>query len=311
MNNKSGIRKTWRMYAIRILLFLLLLGTADFITGSLFSYLYRKQRGGDEFTTLNAAEKVKADLLIMGASRAMQQINPQYIEDSLNLSAWNIGRDGMPFFYSYGVLQMILRRYTPKVIILDCEYKMLMEVPAHYDRLSVLLPFYRNHPEVRHLINKRGPFERYKHLSAVYPYNSMVFKLLKANFSAPDSSIKGYEPLYRALNEPTKTWDYGKPYTLDSNKVSMFRAFIDSCKNRNIQLVFLSPPYYFKTIGTDRSFAMIHQIAEEKKIPFIDYTTDSFYFNRPYLFDDTVHLNRRGSDIFSPRLAGDLKKLLN
>ncbi len=304
----SSSGKSWRYYTLRVLLFIALLAAADFITGQFFRYLYRNQKGGVEYPTLYAAEKVNADVLVMGASRAMQQINPQYIEDSLQYSAYNVGRDGMPFFYSYTLLQMILKRYTPKMIILDSEYKMLMEVPNHYDRLSVFLPLYKDHPEIRDIVKLRSPFEPYKQISSVYPYNSMLFKLLKGNFSAAEKNIKGYYPLEESLNEPIKTWDYTKPYALDSIKVRMFRAFIDTCKNRNIRLVILCPPYYLKGNGTDWSFAETKKIAAEKNVPFLDYSNDSFYFNRPHLFDDTVHLNRKGSDIFSPLLASELKK---
>jgi hypothetical protein len=185
---------------------------------------------------------------------------------------------------------------------------MLMEVPNHYDRLSVLLPLYSNHPEIHDIVKLRSPFEPYKQISSVYPYNSMLFKLLKGNFSAGETTIKGYLPLNHALNGSIKTWDYSKPYALDSNKVRMFRAFIDSCKNRNIRLVLLCPPYYMKGKGTDWSFAVSKQIAAEKQVPFLDYSNDTFYFNRPQLFADTVHLNRKGSDIFSPVLAAELKK---
>ena len=138
----------------------------------------------------------------------------------------------------------------------------------------------------------------------------MKFKLLKGNFSAPNSTINGYSPLSDSVIEPIKIWDYTQPYKLDSNKINMLKAFIDNCKSRNIKLVFICPPYYMKSIGTDWSFAVNKKIAEEKMVPFLDYSNDSFYHNRPYLFDDTVHLNRNGSDIFSPQLAGDLKKLM-
>ncbi len=304
--------KSWRLYALRTFLFIALVAAADALTGAGFRYLYRHQRSGTEYPTRHSAEETRADLLVMGASRAMQQINPQFLEDTLRLSAWNAGRDGMPFFYTYGLLEMILQRYTPKVIVLDIEYKMLMEVPAHYDRLSTLLPFYRDHPEIRELIRLRGPFEPYKQVSAVYPYNSMLFKLLKGYLSAQDEvpSIKGYSPLFRSLNEPIKTWDYTAPYPLDSNKVRMLQAMIDRCRQRQIRLIFLSPPYYLKSVGTDYSFAYCKKMAADNNIPFIDYSTDTFFFNRPQLFDDTVHLNKKGSDLFSAQLAAELKKQL-
>jgi hypothetical protein len=308
-NHKSN--QSFRYYLLRAVLFIALVWSADFIVGKILRHFYRRQSSGWEYATRYSAEETKADLLIFGASRAQQQYIPTPFEDTLQLTGYNVGRDGTSFFYHYAMLQAVLKRYTPKVIILDCEYAALKNAAASYDRLSVLLPLYKDHPEMQSTINLRSPFEKYKFTSSIYPYNSMLFKIAVANLKSnkeEKEDINGYMPLHKSLNQPIKTFDYTEKYELDSVKVNMLRSFIDECKSRNIKLYLVCTPYYMKIKGNDHSLSVTQQVAAEKNVPFIDYSADSFYFSRPQLFDDTVHLNMTGAKIFCSDLAAKLKK---
>lgn len=308
--NKPG-KKSIGYYLLQVVLFIALVAAADFIVGKILKHFYNRQSSGWEYATRYSAEETKADILIFGASRAQQQYNPTYFEDTLHFSCYNVGRDGTSFFYHYAMLQAVLKRYTPKVIILDCEYAALKSSALSYERLSILLPLYKDHPEMQPIISMRSSFEKYKFISSIYPYNSMLFKIAVANLESnkqEKEDIKGYVPLHNSLKETIKTFDYTEKYELDSIKVNMLRSFIDECSSRNIRLYFVCAPYYMKTTGTDYSLDLTQQIAREKNIPFIDYSRDSMYFNAPHLFDDTVHLNMDGSKIFSADLASKIKK---
>jgi hypothetical protein len=294
-----------------VVLFIALVAAADFVTGKILKYFYDRQTSGWEYSTRYSAEETKADMLIFGASRAQQQYNPLYFEDTLHLSCYNVGRDGTPFFYHYAMLQAVLKRYNPQIILLDCEYAALKKAESSYERLSVLLPLYKEHPEMQDIINKRSPFEKYKFISSIYPYNSMLFKIAVANLESnkkEKEDIKGYIPLYRSLKGRIETVDCTEKYELDSVKINMLKSFIDECTKRKIRLYLICSPYYIKPTGTDYSLAVTQQIAAEKNIPFIDYSKDTMYFGSPQLFDDKVHLNIKGSKIFSSDMAAKIKK---
>jgi len=298
---------------LRLFYFILLVAAADFAVGKLLGYLYKKQQSGNEYATRYAAEETKADVIILGASKAQQQYNPLYFQNALGLSCYNAGRDGTPFFYHYAMLQSILARHTPKIILLDCEFWSLKKTTTAYDRLSCLLPLYRNHPEIQPIVNLRSDFEKYKLLSSIYPYNSMMFKIAAGIVHTYDSTeyINGYVPLHKQLNHPVKTYDYTQGYELDTIKITMLKSFIKECSTKNIKLFFVSTPYYMKTTGTDYSLAITKQIATATNTPFFDYSQDSMYFDKPQLFDDTVHLNYNGSKIFCETLAAKLKQEIN
>ena len=125
LKNKSAL-----FYLKQVLFFIALVAATDFFIGKTLKHFYNRQSSGWEYSTRYSAEETKADVLIFGASRAQQQYNPLFFQDTLHLSCYNVGRDGTPFFYHYAMLQAVLKRYTPKIIILDCEYAALKYSPA-------------------------------------------------------------------------------------------------------------------------------------------------------------------------------------
>lgn len=281
--------------------FLLLIVCADFLIGKTFHYLYKKQRTGREARTRYSVEDTKAEVILLGASRAQQQYNPAFFEKRLNLSCYNVGRDGQSFLYQYAVIKALMARYNPKMIILECERKMFLENPASRERLSCLLPLYEDHPEIREVILLRGPLEKAKLLSKAYPYNSVSLKILFSNFSnKPDEDLKGYVPLTRSLNEPKRLVDFSQPtYEIDSMKVKFFNLFIDQCRRANIKLYFACSPFYFNYTGKDISLEIVRQAAVKNDIPFFDLSKGVPDLDNARFFDDTVHVNRTGSDILS------------
>ena len=303
------IKKGYSYLLLKLTAFLLMAFIFDFIVGSLFSYLYFKQTSGWEFRTKYSVEDTKADILIFGASRAQQQYNPIFFEERLLQTCYNVGRDGQPIFYYYGVLNAVLKRYTPKMILMDIENGVFSQSQSSYDRVAVLLPFYKTHPEMRSVIELKSPFEKIKLQSAIYPYNSLLFKIAIGNTEFNknrNKDIKGYVPLTGALDEPIRTVDFSKQYSIDTNKINIYRSFIKDCKQANVKLYIICSPYFINAIGTDTSITIAKEIARVNNVDFIDFSKDDFFLNNSKLFDDTVHVNETGSKIFSNKLIDTL-----
>jgi hypothetical protein len=280
--------------------FVIVVFLTDYALGTLLHYLYKKQKSGWEYRTRYSMEDTKAEIILLGASRAQQQYNPVYFEQRLNLSCYNVGRDGQSFLYQYAIMQGILKRYHPKIVLLECERKMFLKYSASYERLSCLLPLYKDHPELQEIILLRSPYERLKLLSKAYPYNSSIFKISIANISnKPDEDIKGYVPLKRSLNEPRRYVDFSEPYEIDSVKLKYFYLFIEQCRQANVKLYFSISPYYFTYAGTDASLQIAKMAAAKNNIPFFDLSKGVSALDDASFFDDTVHVNQTGSKILS------------
>jgi hypothetical protein len=301
--------KGYQYLLVKLAAFLILAFCCDFIIGSIFKYFYFKQTSGWDFRTKYSIEDTKADILIFGASRAQQQYNPVYFEERLHESCYNVGRDGEPIFYYYGILKSVLKRYNPKIILLDIENGIFTETQSSYDRLAVLLPFYKTHPEMRSVIELKSPFEKLKLQSMIYPYNSLLFKTAIGNTEFNknrNEDIKGYVPLTGSLDEAIRTVDLSKRYAVDTNKVNIYKSFINECIGANIKLYIVCSPYFIHSIGTDTSMSIAKKIAAEKNIDFIDFSQDTIFTSNSKLFDDTVHVNVTGSKIFSNNLIDSI-----
>lgn len=307
---KKILQKKGYLYLfIKLAAFLLLAFFFDRVIGGIFNKFYLSQSSGWEYRTKYSIEDTQADILIFGASRAQQQYNPLYFEERMKQTCYNVGRDGEPIFYYYAVLKAILSRHLPKMIILDIENEVFKESQRSYDRISILLPFYKSHPEMRSIIELRSPYEKFKLQSSIYPYNSMLLKIVKGNIKSGNEEkedINGYVPLLRSLNETARAVNLSKPYNLDSNKLNCYKAFINDCEKANIKLYIVNAPYYFNSMGKDISMEIVKDIAYKNSIDFIDFSKDEYFLKSPQLFDDTVHVNMVGSKIFSNKVIDSI-----
>ncbi len=293
----------------KVLLLLLIVFLADFSVGSVLRYFYFKQQVGRQFRATYAIEKTRDDILIFGSSRAYHHYDPSIISDSLHHSCYNTGSPGQFILYNYATLQAVLKRYSPKLIIFDVSTNDLAEGKDSYDRLSFLFPYYKNHPEIRPIADLKGPLEKYKLLSSIYPFNSSFLMITGGNLSYfKDKSVdlKGYKPLERQWTSPITIRSPG-PYKLDSIKEKIFLAFIDDCKKSGTKLLLICSPNFIQFNKPDYSIQVMRQLAVNKNVPFIDFTNDTNFIKYPELFDDPGHLNAAGSKIFTRMVIDSIK----
>jgi hypothetical protein len=300
--NKNNLLKE---FLFKLLLVFIVVAIFDYVFGTILRHYYFKQESGLQYRTTYSMEQTKEDVLIFGASRANHHYHPDVFEKRLNLSYYNAGRDGAPIFYHYAVLKCILKRYTPKIVVMDFTGEEFRKDQQNYDRLSSLLPYYKRHPEIRPIIELRSPYEKIKLLSSIYPYNSAIFTIAVGNTEFNKKrrgDIKGYIPLTGVWNEPIITDNTQSNYEVDSSCVNAYRSFIKDCINAGTRLYIVCSPYFFRTTQTDISFSMAQRIAKENYIPFFNFFKDSSFTSNASLFSDMVHLNDDGAKLFSNKV---------
>ncbi|MEI6752107.1 MAG: hypothetical protein WCK78_02970 [Paludibacter sp.] len=283
----------------------------DFAIGNLLSYFYFKQESGLQYRTTYSIEKTTADVLIFGSSRANHHYKPEVFEKELNLNYYNVGRDGSSILYHYAVLNAILKRYIPKMIILDLNDSEFRQSQETYERLSSLLPYYRKHPEIRSIIELRSKYEKYKLYSSIYPYNSVLSTIIigntKRNKERKGDNL-GYIPLNMTWTEEIKINNNEEKYPIDSLKVKMFLGFVTKCKSANIRLYVVFSPFYVKYIREDYSVKLAKEITKKYNIIFFDYSNDSTFITKKSFFADFGHLNDQGAKFFSKKIIEQIKK---
>jgi hypothetical protein len=284
-----------------LMIFLLIVGLLDFGIGNCLRYFFFKQESGLLYRSTFAMEKTTASVLILGSSRANHHYTPEVFEKRLHLSFYNAGRDGNFLFYHYAVLKSVLKRYKPKIVILDFRNAEFLKDKNKYDRLSSLLPYYRTHPEIRAIVELKSHYEKLKLLSSIYPFNSLLFTIAVGNTEfnkKRKEDIKGYVPLNNIWNRPIQK-DTINLYPTDSLEIKIFESFVKDCVNANVKLYVICSPYFIDFQNSDYSIKIGKAIADQNNVTFLDYSRDSLFKNNPTLFSDMSHLNNEGAIKFS------------
>ena len=145
--NFSNIREMIKKLIFNTVLVALVVFILDFVIGRTLRHFYFKEIAGIHYRSTYSMEQAEADILIFGASRANRHYATKVFEDSLKMTYYNTGRDANGIFYQTAVLKSVLKRYSPKIIILDYSGDFTTK-RREYDNLSSLLPYYRTHKEL-------------------------------------------------------------------------------------------------------------------------------------------------------------------
>lgn len=300
-------------FLAKIILFIVILFLLDFSIGSVLRYFYFKQHSGLLYRTTYSLDSTRAQMLIFGSSTANHHYYPDAFEKRMHLSVYNTGRDGNSIFYPYSILLSTLKRYSPKIVILDFDVKNFLKDQESYDRISSLLPYYDKHPEIRPIIQLKSPNEKYKLLSKIYPFNSLLFTIAIGNSEfnrsrENNNDDKGYVPLTEIWNRKILKDTSNSKYKLDKNKINIFRHFIKDCDNYKVKLyIVISPRFVIRTFK-DSSIVTAQKIANQVNIPFYDFSNDTTFLNHANFFADQGHLNDRGARIFSNKVIDSIFK---
>lgn len=300
-------------FLLKSFLFLSVLFILDFYAGSILKYLYYKQNSGWLYRTSYSIDSTKAEILIFGSSTANHHYYPEAFERRMNMTSYNAGKDGNSIFYHYSILQGILKRYSPKIAILDFSIGEFKKNQESYDRISSLLPYYHNHPEIRPVIQLKSPYEKFKLLSKIYPYNSLIYTIAIRNPALKKRRKKnneegGYLPIDKIWNKGIGADTAIVNYQLDDNKINLFRKFIRDCTNSNVKLYVVISPRLIMYKFDDTSITLAKEICDEFNIPFYDFSSAPLFMSEPELFADKIHLNDRGAKIFSNKV---IDKIIN
>ena len=274
---------------------------ADLIVGKFLRNLYFKQTSGLYYRTTYAIDSTEAEVLIFGSSRANHHYVPEIFEETLKLSCYNTGRDGNSILYNYAIFESVIKRYSPKLIILDIVPGDMSFSDYSYERLTSLLPYYKDHPEIRETVHLRGQFEKYKLISSIYPFNSSLITILIGTSELnkerkPD--IKGYIPLYGIMQDTIPVRKSFSSDKLDKNKLQALEAIFKTCNEKGVQIVLVTSPY-FAQIEMDYSQNLVSELCDKYQIDFLDYSKSDVFINSATSFVDFQHLNQEGAIMFS------------
>lgn len=307
--NLTAIKNQYFKFTVSIIILFMILIIFDRVGGAILRHYYFSQTSGLYYRTNYSIDSTKADILVFGSSRANHHYVPEVFEDSLNMSFYNTGRDGNFILYNYAIFKLILKRYSPKIIIIDINPDEIYYDHNSYDRLSSLLPYYQDHPEIRGIVELRGPFEKVKTFSAIYPFNSNMLTIIVGNLEfnkRRKGDRKGYVPLFNKMKEVTMVPIEMNNLPIDTVKLNAIKDIGEICENKKIMLFYLQSPSYTEKKNTYAK-EILMKIANDFNAKFFDYSEDTIFKNNPSLFQDIEHLNNDGATIFSGIVSKRIK----
>ncbi len=259
--------------------------------------------------------RVKADVVILGASHATHGINPRHLETD-NLRVFNFALNGAgPRFY-WEWYQKIFSRYYPKprciiyavhwIMFDDQLLKRKFEMDSKYFPPHFFLKIFWNVESGRSLLLNRFAFIRERKQLA-----GRLFGKRYRDVYPVQKYYRGFIPFEtkRNLNNIDPVVPCNK-----ETEMNAFERLLDAFEKDGIRVIFVQVPGYLPgRQGSEFSETtrLLHQIAQRRQIPFLDYETEkvSAINTDQTLFSDWAHLNEKGSEAFSKMLARDLNLL--
>lgn len=312
MKDKMG-KKTYKAFIFKAITFLLIVAVIDFIAGLIFSTMQRKAISGDNYRLNTIVNRQESQLLIVGSSRAVHHYAPFILQDSLGLSCYNCGIDGMGIVCNYGLFRLMASRYKPKVLTCEVtpDFDLLKNDNTKY--LEWLKPYY-DEQSIDSIFWNVDKTLRLKMLSQMYRYNG-AFIQIAIDFIHPMPTgirdTRGYSPIDATMNyEPEVADNAGKIYHFDALKLLYWDKLIADCKQSGTQLIFMVSPQYKATADDWRAFQPIMEKARQNKIPFITHLTDTVFTTKHKYFKDTGHLNHVGATHYTKVICHELRAAL-
>lgn len=264
-------------------------------------------------------KKINEDLIIYGSSRSYVHINPTILDKKLALNSYNLGFNGQKIeLIKFRHKELLNNEIYPKNVLINLDINLLSNTNIFYPEQFIPLLLYKK--EVYDLIKNQIdltyldvyiPLVRYRKFK--YKEINMFHELYKVYFY---SNYKHYSRKkgYRGMNYTWKDTKVNKEKILinKTHKKELEEIILD-LKNHKSNIILINSPEYYLQIESqenrDYIINIYKSIALKNRIPFLDYSNDSLNFKKEYFYN-TNHLNSKGADIFTRKLANDIKPYL-
>lgn len=300
-----------KKFIIKILLFFTIIIVVDFGVGIIGDYLQSHPKDNSTCVLNDLFFKDYHDVIVLGSSRALRHYDTPFLSDTLGLDVYNAGYPGNGVVLAYGLLEMILERYHPKLVLFDVEPSFdiyVYEPDNHHKRyITRLKPYFRN-AAVGNIIKDVSKEEWIKVHSGMLRYNTKFVNLLIEAVKHKSSPTAGFEPLYGVYTkEPSK-----KPKEereIDIFKLKYVEKLLELAKSHSVPIAVVSSPRYGVDFVSD--LQPVIDICDKHKVPFMNYYSDMYFIQHKEWFNDSMHLNAEGARIFSAKIASDINGLLS
>jgi hypothetical protein len=268
--------------------------------------------------------RLATDLIVVGSSRAMVDVDCEPLAARLGVSCFNVGLDGSnvnlqrPLFDTY-----VAHNVPPKILLLTVdvfEFKVDHEPykPAQY------LPYLDEPPLYDNLVSLDPEWRTIRYLPlygfAIFGLDTMadsVEGLFHRDRGKPDWRVRGWAardwPWDGDFEKFAQAHPNGKDWPIEQGSVDALESILTTAERLHTRIVLAYLPEYVEVrrlwSNQETVFARFHEIAQRHRIPFLDFSDDPVCASRSYFYN-AEHLNQRGAELFSARLAERMSEAL-
>ena len=285
---------------LKIISFLFLVFLMDRSAGLILDYFYRTSTNDAIAKIRYSLYQTNEDILVFGSSKALHQYIPDTLSKGTGYTAYNCGLGGQPIAFSLIQISETLKRYKPKIIILDIPPD-ISRARDSDPRLKTLNPFYHDNPLVKRiLLNNDTKFEKLKFTSAIYPYNGMIAEILLSLVYDPGVSIKGFIPIYGSTLEGGESINEEQELIneIPAKQMEYLEEIARLCRDHSAVCWIIISPVYKTTHQELATIKDLKDFAGKNSIRFLDFS-ECEDFSDYLLFRDNLHLNIDGAAKFS------------
>ncbi len=286
---------------------LVILLCVDRMVGMAFGYMkdigLKRNAENMWLKTPYTVESVKTGAVVIGSSKATHNYIPDSLAQRLRMSVYNCGQDGCFFLYQDCIVNMILDRYSPKIILWDIQPGSFTKSNAadEYQNIRYLTPYYRSSKWAKKYIDSESKKMPVRMLSDMYGYNSKFLNYVFPLLTHTSATQNGYIPLastgYAYPNFGKKQQVYGEK--VSQKYLSILDETLKRCRKANIDIrLYISPTYYVKNNLTHQAELAIMHVAEKNRVILYNYHSASEFMCDSTLFKDNEHLNENGARRF-------------
>ena len=293
-----------------ILIIVFIIVGCDWLVGAVTGKMIRNvgDVGVNQTNTAQALFSRKADVLILGSSRANHSFDCRVLEDSLGVSCYNAGRDGQNIVYDAMVFFSYLERHVPRMVVLDITGSMMDD--SWFGNLNEMNCYYGLAKPLDRIIDENSTWiERLKLKSNLYKYNNTWQWLLNAKMAASKEELDGYRPMPVNNKSPfqVRFVHAGKP-KIDERCLGYLERIRKTCQENNILLVMTyTPTLVVQKSGGEEEW--LREYSQQSDVAFFAFGKDSTFYEHPEFFYDPTHLNANGAKQFTKEFVLRIKEV--
>jgi hypothetical protein len=280
-----------------------------------------KKNPSDTFSEWNDCynSNINADVLVMGSSRAWVQISPKILDSTLSVNSYNLGIDGWNFLMQHCRFKVYLEHNIVPKNIIHCVDVYILDKRNDLYNAEQFVPFLNDTLIRQYTQGYKGSFNNLHYSFPLYKYNNSLKSIITPLLNLAGVK-KSHSNKYKGYQGMEKDWDNsfekfkennpnGVVQKIDNETIREFEDYLKFCKQKDINLTLVYTPEYIEgqkmTQNRNDIIKIYEQYAAQYDFLFLNYSDDSLCLDKS-LFYNSQHLNKKGAELFSAKLAQDL-----